>query len=655
MPGRQFTKESILDEYLANVLPPEGEVNPLNLIYTLTKDVYPNVWEDPALEEPIFGAPEDIADLLFPGVGQVAKAGRKGLTKAAILAFSPKMGKLERFLRGGAKGLAKKQAYMDAFENVFPAIGKFTSKMPVEIQTAKELGGSGFEKYFPWLFEAPLGGYTIPGKKTIVQGLEDIPHEALHWAHHYNPQLKSLAQKLAANVTDETKDILKRGTYSTERYADELLAGAVDKLVGTKSMASLAFDKLKDSDNLLKLVEAELQKMPTGGMPAEWTFKAGSESFKKATKATLTKQELDWDTASAEEEKLRTSIVDWLTGRREDMPKPSTLYRGIPKGKEVTEMEGYTHMTPWPSVALRRGQLIGGDYTDLLSTPYKEGTVFYRGGSLAGDPLEPTVIGGIQGRTWEDALLEAKKLYNNKVKIANKRRRGTGTKIREEDLEQKAKDVVDDFYASVFESDLYNKPGVWRDRPVTPGLEKQTPNLRTWDETYKALLEKRKRGFADEDIAELDILQRAGKLPTEGEPLKKVNKPLRTQPTATSSKLYDAYKDMIDFSASHHAVRDNLDNPYNRIRFANELRMRAERIAREDAVTSNNILKTLDKLNPKDPGTKVSLELMAERLHGFSKRKAKYLEDLLKAEFGEEDTTKIIDRVWNKVLGESIE
>jgi len=193
---------------------------------------------------------------------------------------------------------------------------------------------------------------------------------------------------------------------------------------------------------------------------------------------------------------LKEDIVSWLTGKSKKMPKPSTLYRG---GEIPESPEGFVHVSPWPSVAGRAGKFGSPHDVPIRTIPYSEDTLFYRGGSLSGDPLESTRILNAKGMSWKELMNEAKKLYEIEV---------TRSKVPEEAADKVIRDIIN----ASFEADLKNKPGIWRGplKDIPSELNRPRPKLRSNDQLVEAVREKRQIGFDDEDIPELEILKRQG-------------------------------------------------------------------------------------------------------------------------------------------------
>jgi len=234
----------------------------------------------------------------------------------------------------------------------------------------------------------------------------------------------------------------------------------------------------------------------------------------KETPANQITKVADIDTTVREvEEPLEAAIRGWLTGTSKEMPRPTNIYRGVLEGSQIGVEGDIVHGTPWPSVG-RSGGKVGGGGKDVYSVPATPDTIYYRGGSLAGDPLERTKIKNVQGMTWDEVMKEAKELYQLRVKNIRKQRRGTGNQLSSEDLDWIADGVIQDIRNATYETNLGEASGIWRGKPVTPRLDRETPPLRSYDDLRKVVAEKRKRGLADEDIPELQILkQEPGKSP----------------------------------------------------------------------------------------------------------------------------------------------
>jgi SPP1 gp7 family putative phage head morphogenesis protein len=199
---------------------------------------------------------------------------------------------------------------------------------------------------------------------------------------------------------------------------------------------------------------------------------------------------------------VETNFVDWLSGKGEKPPEPDVLYRGTyPNVPSKADQGPYVHTTPWATVAESGGMIGGSGYTVHM---YENagGTIFYRGGALAGDPLERTRISSVRGMTWNEALDAAKKLYDKDVdrKIEREKKffRQTGHEFTSEDVlrirQQVATDVFNDFHHAVYEADLHGTPGKWRNREeVPPGHMRELPPLRThtqienWDRKHKSI------------------------------------------------------------------------------------------------------------------------------------------------------------------------
>jgi hypothetical protein len=211
------------------------------------------------------------------------------------------------------------------------------------------------------------------------------------------------------------------------------------------------------------------------------------------------------------ETKFEDNIKAWLKDDIDAMPKPKALYRGIPKGVIKKEAGGVSiHGTPWPTIAHRGGKL-GGE-SDVYSYPVSEDTLYYRGGSLAGDPLEETDIPSARGMTWNELMDSAKGLYYKKLTSERAKAKKYGYGVEEEHI---LNDVISDLRSTSFEVDLSNKPGIWRGKATHSDIDKRRPKLRNYDDLWEAVEEKKSLGYKDEDIPELDILNRSSQEPSE--------------------------------------------------------------------------------------------------------------------------------------------
>lgn len=192
---------------------------------------------------------------------------------------------------------------------------------------------------------------------------------------------------------------------------------------------------------------------------------------------------------------VKSEVINWLLGRSGRPAPPSTLYRGVSKYGQAPETPPeYTHVTPWRDVAERGGKIgyTRGAY-DVEEAPISDPAnhKYYRGGSLAGDPLESTRFNSLRGYTWEEGLNRLTALYDrdlkNKTKELEKNREFLGENFYRQASEllpsQVASEVFTEFRSGMFEADRDNKPGIWTTRARTPReLLRRQPGLRTNEE-----------------------------------------------------------------------------------------------------------------------------------------------------------------------------
>lgn len=169
-------------------------------------------------------------------------------------------------------------------------------------------------------------------------------------------------------------------------------------------------------------------------------------------------------------------LKNWLFGSGAVPEEPQRIYRGIPLGIEPEIKEPYTHATPWIDVAARAGKGAFGDPRSnyIISYPTGKDRLYYRGGSLAGDPFETTKIGSAKGMSWND-LLESAKDVNRYY-------------------QRKGYDKLDapyytarNFVYGSFETDVKNKPGIWTNYEVPGILSRENPRLRSTDDLVRVL------------------------------------------------------------------------------------------------------------------------------------------------------------------------
>ena len=177
-----------------------------------------------------------------------------------------------------------------------------------------------------------------------------------------------------------------------------------------------------------------------------------------------------------------------------ELPFPSKLYRGVHKhfafSKDPT---GYIHTTPWEHIAKTSGKF-GGINPDIIIKEYPAlaEQKYYRGGSLAGDPLEYTAIGSPAGMSWDELGTAAKQQYNKIFKDSVKHNiKRIGNEYGPKDIDDVLKharevasqETIHDLINASYETDAFNRAGKWVNRTDVPkGFFKKHPPLRTNDE-----------------------------------------------------------------------------------------------------------------------------------------------------------------------------
>lgn len=199
---------------------------------------------------------------------------------------------------------------------------------------------------------------------------------------------------------------------------------------------------------------------------------------------------------------IKNKFIKWVTGEQDVVPTPDKLYRGFRTDEPTTSK--YAHASPWLRVADKSGMIDGEGHLVESYTPAPD-QLYYRGGSLAGDPLESTRIGSVEGMTWGEALNKSKELYKTQVA---KKEKATKSLYKQQGMEygekdaaavrkNVAEDVFGDFFNAVYETDVGNLPGKWRGRTDIPkDFSSNRPKLRTkkqvekheklWEESQKA-------------------------------------------------------------------------------------------------------------------------------------------------------------------------
>lgn len=190
--------------------------------------------------------------------------------------------------------------------------------------------------------------------------------------------------------------------------------------------------------------------------------------------------------------RLKDSIVSWLMGDGSEPDAPSVIFRGNQPGVPDWESQSvrHHHYSPWFDVAQSGGKFGGRQDVDIYQAPAVPEQLYFRGGSLAGDPVEMTRFNSMRGITWGDALKRARVLYNRDVArwMAEKTERFEGLNPTQKDLEDydksvlrlAANNVFGEFRRGTFETDAINRPGVWTGRKNIPRkLVMDQPRLRS--------------------------------------------------------------------------------------------------------------------------------------------------------------------------------
>lgn len=174
----------------------------------------------------------------------------------------------------------------------------------------------------------------------------------------------------------------------------------------------------------------------------------------------------DWQAGRAADESVLNNVTAWLRGLGKRPQEPELIFRGVPKGTAVEIKEPYTHATPWLFEAMRGGKGGFGDPRahDVYAFKAKPNQLYYRGGSLAGDPYETTRINTIEGAPWNEVLEFTKGLHAKQ----------------DTQVQRAVKNAT-------FETDVLNRPGIWRGYEAPPALIKERPRLRSIDEIIDIL------------------------------------------------------------------------------------------------------------------------------------------------------------------------
>ena len=188
-------------------------------------------------------------------------SGMIGGPAGIVLKYSPEMGILSRFLRGGERGLAGKSAAINEFLGKFPGLAKaIPESYPIELTTAKELNPG--TNWLTRLFQPTVRAEQVPNLIRTTN-TNVIPHELFHeFISQRDPDLafRKMFQTVgeSLNRSPDARKVLIRAKYGPFHQREEILAG-LTSLLGEyemgipKNSASLAaVKKLKPEDfNLL--------------------------------------------------------------------------------------------------------------------------------------------------------------------------------------------------------------------------------------------------------------------------------------------------------------------------------------------------------------------------------------------------------------------
>jgi hypothetical protein len=198
--------------------------------------------------------------------------------------------------------------------------------------------------------------------------------------------------------------------------------------------------------------------------------------------------------------RILRKVERWLLDKGKRPSAPPTVFRGIPKGSVPQVGKQYTHGTPWKSTAARGGKGAFGDPRsyDVYQHASSPDTLFYRGGSLAGDPLEFGKIMSAQGMTWDKILDKGKRLYKRNLA------RIKGSDFYDDySKSYQAKEAADQIRRASFETDITNKPGIWSQKVVPRELRTEVPKLRSNEDLKEIINKARKAGIPEAQVAEL--------------------------------------------------------------------------------------------------------------------------------------------------------
>jgi hypothetical protein len=226
-----------------------------------------------------------------------------------------------------------------------------------------------------------------------------------------------------------------------------------------------------------------------------------------------TLETIDSKTALETERSTFAAIKSWLLGEGEKPPPPTKIYRGVLKGQNLEpEAKGlWSHGSPWVYTAGAGGKGGLGSYGayDLYSYPAREGHLYYRGGSLAGDPLESTRINSATGMTWDQVLDKAKELYPTalakemKVRVRGVKDPELRAQFTEGVPEYVADSLLKDIRNATYETDPHGVEGIWRGREMPKKLAGESPYLRRNSDLERIVNKARKAGMSEAEIAQL--------------------------------------------------------------------------------------------------------------------------------------------------------
>lgn len=217
--------------------------------------------------------------------------------------------------------------------------------------------------------------------------------------------------------------------------------------------------------------------------------------------------------------KLISSIEEYLSTGKKFPESPSELYRGIPPGStpEAFPSDKYTHATPWAEIAKTAGKGgFGSSVNDIYSYDVLPNTEYYRGGSLAGDPLEQTSIKSASGKSWSTAVEEAKNFYDKKLglnldELLRSNLKGDNLIQQAHAIEKYVMDeAIINLRNGTFETDAFGKPGIWKNTTIPSTLNLTKPRIRSNDELKKIVEKGISSGLHLENIPEYKILKASG-------------------------------------------------------------------------------------------------------------------------------------------------